>query len=408
MNILKTSELPFRLIFSVLAAVLFVSPVVLSVENMSTVTNYSSGLYALCVAVFLVLIYQFEGERIEIFSIKENRVLLFLFVMFSILWVAGGMPVIYVYGYLTMCCMVVLFIAMTEVFRRDEGAFLILLRVKSAVVVGVGLFFLLFIYLFQDPELAREVKAAPPVYRHLRHLNYDLFFALPVLVLLLKNNLRTYLVMILLFATCLVAIWTAGRGMALALLAAFGLARLRYWRAGPTRLELVCGGILILSVLVLMFSGKTLFLDLTTSQTVGAETVNKLSSGRIKIWMASLDMLSKQDLYSQLFGLGPDAFARHGAWRAGIVQPHGSLVQILLEFGATGLLLFVALMVSLIKKAIFLVVESPSDTDVLAAVLLVGGLVFSLVDGIFYHTVAMVMMVLLIAFVSWRYQVLKR
>lgn len=77
-----------------------------------------------------------------------------------------------------------------------------------------------------------------------------------------------------------------------------------------------------------------------------------------------------------------------------------------MEFGAVGLTLFVALIVSLTRKSIVLVRSSSSDTDVLAGALLVGGLVFSLVDGIFYHTVATVMMVILIAYVIWRYHTL--
>ncbi|WP_299591419.1 O-antigen ligase [uncultured Microbulbifer sp.] len=390
-------------VFTVLAVGLFFSPVYFSIGNPWFPFNYYSAMVSLTVAAGLIILYQYDYEKIVFSAVPGAIPLGLLLLMFSIAWIISGTLIFFVDRYFVIICMLALYLSVSELYQKDVGLFLSMLRVKLAVIVGVAISFAVFVFLLQDPSLEGQVKRQPPIYQDLRHFNYDLYFALPVLVFLLKDNLRSLGLILFAFILCVTAVWTAGRGMMLALMASYTVVRLRLWNRPPQKLEIVCFFILICSLLLILVTGKTVFLYDTTLKTVASDSLNQLSSKRIDLWMASLDAYLQQDVLAQVFGMAPDAFARYGVWRAGSGQPHSSLVQFLIEFGAIGLILFIGLSVSLVKKSLYLIIYSESDTDLLAASLLVGGLVFGLVDGIFYHTAPMVMMVLVISFVILRY-----
>ena len=392
------------IVFTVLAVWLFFSPIYFSIGSPWVPFNYNSALVSLLFSVALITLYQYGYQRV-LFSVVPGSLLIcvFLFV-FSTAWVFSGTLVFFVDRYIIIVCMMVLYLTASELYHKDTELFMRLLRIKLTVMLGVAVAFVAFIFFLQDSTLQHHVKREPPIYQDLRHFNYDLFFAIPVLVFLLKDNLKSFGWVLASFVLCVAAIWTAGRGMVLALVASYFVLRLRFWSWYPNQLEVMCFSILLCSLLVVIATGNTIFLYENLLKTAASDSLNQVSSNRINLWLACLDAYLQQDFLKQLFGLGPDAFARYGVWRAGPGQPHGSLPQFLIEFGAVGLILFITLSVSLVKKSLYLVFNSESDIDLLAASLLVGGIVFGLVDGIFYHTAPMVMMVLVISFIVFRYQ----
>jgi O-antigen ligase len=99
-----------------------------------------------------------------------------------------------------------------------------------------------------------------------------------------------------------------------------------------------------------------------------------------------------------VLGHGPDGFRFSEIERPhpGIYQPHNSVVQVLVEFGITGLVLVSLVFFQELRRFHGRLTgqreNSPVDTTaVLLFGLLIGFLVFSLVDGLFYHSVPLLM-----------------
>lgn len=114
------------------------------------------------------------------------------------------------------------------------------------------------------------------------------------------------------------------------------------------------------------------------------------TSGRLTIWKNSVEVA----LERPLLGHGPDGFRYSKIERPhpGIYQPHNSVVQVLVEFGITGLVLVSLFLYQELRQFHGRLAgqreSSPVDTTaVLLFGLLIGFLIFSLVDGLFYHSV---------------------
>jgi O-antigen ligase len=121
----------------------------------------------------------------------------------------------------------------------------------------------------------------------------------------------------------------------------------------------------------------------SVERSVAAETVNKLSSGRLAIWRYSIEAL--KDNY--LFGLGSQGYLFiPGKWRS-TAMPHNVIVQFLVEWGVLGTALFSSMYLYALHRGISKL-RSIGLVDVQlisAAIIVVALSVHGLTDGTFYH-----------------------
>jgi len=121
--------------------------------------------------------------------------------------------------------------------------------------------------------------------------------------------------------------------------------------------------------------------------------VDGFTTGRLTIWSVALRNLAGH----YWFGLGPDGYRfiedpHHG------IQPHGMLVQFLVEWGIIGTILFSGLLLVILWKG-FVLVRRGQDPVLKAAqgtalALVVGCILHSLVDGLFYHAQPLLFLVI--------------
>jgi O-antigen ligase len=126
---------------------------------------------------------------------------------------------------------------------------------------------------------------------------------------------------------------------------------------------------------------------------VGASVVTN-SSGRLTMWKSSVEVALKRPV----LGHGPDGFRFSEIERphAGVYQPHNSVVQLLVELGITGLVLVSLFLYQELRRFHVRLTgqRETSPVDTTAALLfglLIGFLIFSLFDGLFYHSVPLLM-----------------
>ena len=119
------------------------------------------------------------------------------------------------------------------------------------------------------------------------------------------------------------------------------------------------------------------------------------SSGRVDMWQESMGA----GLSKLWFGIGPEAFKSNPQipiWGR-YTNPHNGLIQIFLEFGAIGLLLF---SIPLLRLAIFFFDEHnwQSREKVLLMSFAFSWLVYSLIDGVAYHFFPLVFNIVILAY----------
>lgn len=246
-----------------------------------------------------------------------------------------------------------------------------------------------------------------PVYRHIRHMNYDLTLVI-ALTLYFSNRLEARWARWTLIA-CLVifgyfSAWSGGRGEVLALLVILGgLMGSRRLGLGDRHWWVVLAALAV-GALVVVAAGHDRLLTEQINRSA-ATTINAVSSGRLGMWMASLDRLPESPA-SLLFGFAPEAFIRLNLvdtiWpgsRQYFTHPHNAFVQWLLEFGVLGTLLLLVLWGRLAVACLrALLTGSGFDLRSLVAATLLGLFVFAMTDGLFYHAIPLTMILVLSAY----------
>ena len=185
-----------------------------------------------------------------------------------------------------------------------------------------------------------------------------------------------------------------------------------FWSGGRAGILSVCFGVLVIAFLgkrwdLLFYHGiaavigfqMALFFPINVQRVVGVsaaiertvngKTMNSVFSGRFFIWELGLEILKG----NWMFGLGPDGFkdllAIH---QRGISNPHGAWLQFLLEWGVPGGLAFVTIKIRMLLKIwrqrvrIFCNDSATGCFGLLAAFLL-----NSLVSGIFYYSISLML-----------------
>lgn len=285
-------------------------------------------------------------------------------------------------------------------FRRLQGDGLRTLFYFKLFSVLVALLIISH-FLMTLPETVDKmvVKGSPPVYRHLRHLNYDLAVVFSLGLLLLAAECRTSQVLQVVAYVVIgyFSIWSSGRGqflsmaIFLSLIVGFKVMNPRGTAMMRPLLAFVAGGVLVFAV-----DATYLVFD-TLRYSAALESVNRMSAGRLDIWEQSLRQLHE----SWVVGFGPDGFLYWWAAvsSANIVQPHNFVVQWLLEFGVIGAAGLMALLGKLLLLCLGEMRNARGTTaPAIVSALLVSLVIFALFDGNFYHGIPLAMFLLLAAY----------
>jgi O-antigen ligase len=168
------------------------------------------------------------------------------------------------------------------------------------------------------------------------------------------------------------------------LLCSFGTSRRRVALLGLASVSVTCG-------LVWWLDYSEVLPTPNIFKRQGLESgLNSFSSGRVELWIISL----REILAQPFFGLGPEGYLLSGCCDRTVAQPHNFVLQILMEFGAIGFLLLLALLWRLVRRyggwrsMTRLVLAHPNLT-VLACMIL-SYLAYALIDGVLYHPLPLI------------------
>lgn len=284
-----------------------------------------------------------------------------------------------------------LFVAAFVVFVESPG---LISRIFWGVGISVVVIFLFIAQAWLGAEDPRHYPwvSTPPLFTHIRNLG-GFFCAASVLLVAAFFYFSGVKKIFFLGFFCLalaILFWSGGRGAIAACSVGALLLLLRFpivifWR------NWFC---LILAVLLaLAFSAifdvgnRSMGWVNMFDRTLGAESLDQVSSSRIYIWKSVLGFVAERPW----FGWGGEAFRalRH---TVSLVQPHNSVLQLLLEWGAVATCLVIGLCFWLFIRGGLLYLRHKTDVDFLVVLgfSLVGALfLLSLVDGVFYHGTSM-------------------
>jgi O-antigen ligase len=271
--------------------------------------------------------------------------------------------------------------------------------IGKAILLAIGLVHAAFLLIALQFAMAAvgdpDPVAAPPFFMNVRHFGYQGFFgaSAAVAVALADNRLR--LTGVLLATAALFGIiMFGGRGALLAwilfVITAVGLV--------PNRRALLMvslgsiAGAFALAVVAEQNGWLNTFSLLDRTRTLTGDTLSALYvQDRLEIWRDSLTAIAQRPI----LGFGPGGYQISGCCNPNVVQPHNSVLQVLLEFGVLGLVVLVwagfAVLGPRIREIVVRTPRSkrnPIESTVLA--ILTGFAGFSLIDGLLFFPVPLV------------------
>lgn len=286
----------------------------------------------------------------------------------------------------------------------------LLYRAKVLVVVAAIIWICVDAYLRSRGVIDGVPGRAPPVFRHIRHLNYEI----PIVALLglafyaRSGKLGQPLILLSFLAFGYYSAWSGGRGQLLSMLvAALALVASTGWRGLP-KATLPAVLLFLVGALAVLAADQTSVVA-TTLRHSTAESAGYITSGRSVMWQQILDRCLDSGP-ALLVGHGPDAYARldwptaFGAssrqWGfAGTVQPHNTLLLWLIEFGALGTVLLLLLALLLMARCIGILRQAgAAESPRIVAALLIGYASYAMTDGIAYHSMPMLFVTALTAY----------
>lgn len=234
-------------------------------------------------------------------------------------------------------------------------------------------------------------------YGHIRHYSYHAFIACCCCtsIAILAPKFRTIAIAAMLF--CLLAlILSGGRAGILAyvmFISCFG------WVSLPkkTLIKVVLSVIAIGFVLLLLLKLSPLhsIVDSLIYRSKDLSSLNHILSGRPRIWSNALNSLDSQTI---LLGMGPGSYLWTDDIQFGAVQPHSVVVQLFIEYGYFGGSL-IALCCGLFIYPLYKstnVEQSLKTQHLCLCCLFSAFMIYSLVDGLFYHAYPMLHLAIII------------
>lgn len=288
--------------------------------------------------------------------------------------------------------------------RADKQLYILAVVKIASVIFLCG--FMLALLASQSGEVATRRDIDLFIYRNIRHLNYDLaagfLMGVAAWCMVRPSSLNTFLFCIMFSLLGFVSLFTEGRGQLLSV-GLFILVALYAVGKGGVRVVLTQAGLCTILGFLVLFTLYPESLDWLFRRSFN-EDVDRASSGRLGIWVRSLEYWygDGTDLRRIVFGAGPDSF-RLDQLHPGLVQPHNSLVQATIEFGLLG----ATLLMYLVFQAVRLLTRSAKDgrrMQCLMSCAILSMLFYSLFDGVLYHAGPLLICILFSAYLfssSW-------
>lgn len=381
-----------------------VSAPALTIWNLSVRTNAYIGILQCCVV--LTMLPEVSREvRSGLDKSLVFRVIVIGFLICTTGWLAQGISVGDIDRTLFYVIQPMFVLAAKAWFyRTDSNSLPRIYYFKLWATVGAIAYLFIMLWLAAVPDLDWRQAKRLPIYRNIRHLDYDLAIvaSLGTACWMARPAKRQLLNWGLFVLLGYVSVWSAGRGQILTFIC-FLVVYAVSMRGQQMRLKLLHPTVAFLlggSAFCLLNPEMALWILGRSS----AGSADEISSGRVTIWIRALETVLAANWQGIVLGLGPDAFIRHEI-APGLVQPHNVIVQIVLEFGLFGLAVVGLLVVNFAKRCRHMVVDANASVLVTGAVsALLALLFYSMFDGIFYHASPFLASMLLIAFILSRDQ----
>lgn len=405
-------------VIGLLLAGLFVLPIVATLHFSSTFANFLGACFMLALAITARLAFSNKPRSRKVMPPGLAIGLVAAVAVILAGWIYQGIEFWSDAKLATYVSGVLLFFAFSRAFECNDTLVGLLSRIKLIVLAGVSLVFLIYIF-FSATVPVFTIKAQPPLFSHLRHLNYELYFGIILAIGGYLTARRKGLFLTLLLLLLFLSVWSGGRGSALAVLAALIFLGIfsrpcPFWKTMgmllilgtvATALVFATGKQQVLrdtlgySSVIFVETEKTQSTQSGNPASLPAAKLKRFTAGRTGMWYDSVAMVTAHGAAALLTGLGPDAYRKFQI-RPGFVHPHNSLVQIFMEFGLLGLGMFGLLLLRFIKVSVEICRNSGDLRQHLAAAMFVGGVVFSMADGIFHHVGPFAMMIFAMAFLQ--------
>lgn len=298
--------------------------------------------------------------------------------------------------YLFVVTGVILFAAL-----RSSAALVTPLVLLVIATVHVG--FLIAALIASSVALNAEPAATPPYFSNVRHFGYHGFLAACAAsgLFVLGRNFRVTALLLSTASLFGIVIFGSRGALTAWIIFIFALSLLSpAWR----RMLPMAGLALIVASATAFwvdgrdwFSSISLFNRTGTADQLGQRSILEAQS-RVSIWRDSAAAVAERPI----MGFGPEGYLISRCCNPYTVQPHNSVLQILLEFGALGLLAIgsVALgwLWSPIRSAIAAIRRRDLDPGkVVLLATMVGFVAFSSIDGLFYHSIPLLHFVIIAA-----------
>jgi O-antigen ligase len=280
-------------------------------------------------------------------------------------------------------------------FARSDGAAVPLVMLVVALVHAVILALALVAYDRANGDLG-DYSTWLPYHSHIRHLGYHGTVAASAGLAFSLLVPRLRLVGLFLSGLALFGLIYFGSRAALLTWIVF-VATALFFGADRKRLLL-----LAITTLVVAWVAATSVGSLKTKHigTVADRSVSTASvDSRLHLWQDTLHAIKERPL----FGYGPEGYQASNCCSPGHVQAHNAVLQIAIECGVIGLLAFAWLAKLTIGDALIRLYRQKKSGDAiipgraLVASLIVSLLVYSMVDGILYHVVPLLILSILCA-----------
>lgn len=319
-------------------------------------------------------------------------------------WLANGMAVFEIDRSLSYPVELLFFASMVFWFRNNGlSALLLIGKVKIGLLVFAMLFlyFHVFYILSGSNYIESDLFNFPPIYKHLRHMNYDVAIALGFAIFLYsrEQGVKRYLYLVLLLLCGFFTVWSAARGQMLSFVSFLGLVFFFRIEWATVKKILVAVASFILGGASVFLTNHTNYISQRNIVVGGENAANQLSSNRLVLWQKAIGKL--QEDYGWLIGYGPDAWIRLKV--AERMHPHNFIIQWLFEFGAPVTLLLLLIVCRSIVFSINIArVGSEFTLDKMVAALLISTYFYALFDGQFYHAIPLNMILIMGAYLYAR------